>query len=123
MGKVILDHVTMSHATKCETCGMCWLTPSTVCHRCKPEEHREEYRGFLASATVVRAVYIDLYESLVAVDALGNFFHVRDARQLMYGLPTKHLDTIVSDLTAMKTESTELLAENARLRRRLEKKT
>ena len=109
--------------TKCERCRATFLSPTTVCERCDPGGWHSERERWREGATVVRAVGMDRYAmSMLAVTAEGKFVIVRDAVHAMRDGEFKHHDDLIRDLTATKKENTELLAENARMRRRLEKR-
>ncbi len=118
-----MNHVTEETVFKCPTCSRFWLSPTTTCEECDRQAFFEERQRWSDGATVVRAVTIDPYNaSILAVTVDGNFVKVQGAGPLLWRHPTEHHDALIADLTRLKKENQEVLAENARLRRRLEKK-
>lgn len=117
------NHVHEQSFIRCRTCNVCFVSPTTICERCDPRGWQEEQERWRASAISVRAVGMDRYAmSIIAIMPDGRFVSVGDAWNIMRNGEYKHHDDLIRDLTALKKENTELLAENARMRRRLENK-
>jgi hypothetical protein len=109
---------------KCPRCCMSWVSPFKHCPRCEPRLRFEEQELMQESAQEGRAMAMDRYAmSMLAVLADGSYVLIRDAYHAVRDGVYESREDLIRDLTAAKKENTELLAENARLRRRLENKT
>ena len=105
---------------KCE-CGMTLERPWTTCFRCQPEARKVEAQAFHEQAREARILDVDRYaDGLLARTAEGIIVWVRDAGLTMRMCGASSREDLVSTSMRLKDENTELLAENARLRRRLD---
>jgi hypothetical protein len=108
---------------KCE-CGRTLERPWTTCFRCQPEARRVEADAFREQAREARILDVDRYsDGLIARTSEGIIVWVRDAGLTMRMCGTTSREDLVSTSMRLKDENRELLVENARLRRALERVT
>ncbi len=105
---------------RCE-CGMSHEDPWTSCFRCDPEKRRTEAEAFRARAIEARILDVTAYDELVARTADGLVIRMRDAGMALRCRGAQSREEVVTQAMALKDENKELLAENARLRRQLER--
>lgn len=97
--------------------------PALPCHMCKPRETADallaewDRAGGRRTALFVYGQPIDRLQcDLTLADSLGRLYTFRSAHY-SEGWPREHNEKLIAELQRTKDENTQLLAENARLRR------
>lgn len=114
-------------AWRCHACLTCYVKPFTTCEKCAPVARHAEVESFRAQAISARPIAHCFYTmGIIGVTIDGKYVLLRDALQFArFDVPEEYrqrTDKLVADLTKTKEENKELLVENAKLRRELERK-
>lgn len=103
-------------------CGMHHERPWMTCFRCNPEGHRTEAAVFREASVEARLLDIDPYsDGILARTEAGIIVRVRDVGLALRLGGTRSREELVTKAQLLADENKELLVENAKLRRSLER--
>lgn len=105
---------------KCD-CGITHERPWTTCFRCNADGRRKEAEGFRAIAVEARILEVTPYGDLVVNTADNRTVRIRDAGISLRCGEARSKEDLVTTSMRLKDENKELLVENAKLRRQIEK--
>ena len=120
----------MMHAEKCGHCGTHYAFPVDApilpCHRCFPRDYWRVFNEVIERHGRTELVMYGMPGDRLQLDHTltdgKRFFVLRFSHPSLNALARDAHERNVAEMMKLKAENTELLAENARLRRRLEKK-
>ena len=106
---------------QCENCRRVNVEPIVACPRCQRSEYHAEIAAARDTACEAHAVAVDPYSGgLLAWDG-DRWIAIRDARIVLMCGDQTNTDKLVKEAMQLRDENKELLVENARLRRSLER--
>ena len=105
---------------KCETCGLYRYDghPIPHCLNCEREAYAKAFADLRTQVSQTHLLGVDPYSDSIYVWANGTVAAIEG--RLDRAMRLRTADEMVSRITALETENRDVLAENARLRRRLE---
>lgn len=105
---------------QCLTCGGWSMSPIEVCKRCFPDDYAAAFRHIREEASTLLYVDSDPYSDALYWTSIDKTLAYRTTGILhRFGESRSHA-ALVDRLRELENENRDVLAENARLRRRLE---
>lgn len=107
----------------CESCGLHRVAqhPIQYCYKCQHDEYERAFAALRQQSSHTHLLGVDVYSDIIYVWADGVVSGIEGRMDRF--LRHRKTDELVSRITELEAENRDLLAENARFRRRLEKPT
>ncbi len=109
--------------TKCEVCGLSRVEqhPIQLCYRCDREAYEAAFAKLRQQRAYTHLLGVDVYTDCIYIWADGVVAAIEGRADRF--LRVQKVDDLVARLTELEKENRDVLAENARLRRRLEQRS